>query len=85
MFNVVIGTNVFSDLFASFTDFFGGRSGTYRDGLERIYNEAIKELKEKAIYLGANAIIGLSIDFDEIFGKDKSMFMVAATGTAVKA
>ena len=82
--NVVIGTNVFSDLFASFTDLFGGRSNSYQDCLKRIYNEVMQGLKEKAVNIGANAIIGLSIDFDEISGKDKSMFMVSAIGTAVK-
>lgn len=80
--NIVIGTNVFSDIAASFTDFFGGKSGTYKRKMEIIYKEAYKELKQKAIYLGANAIVGLKIDFDEISGKDKSMFMVSASGTA---
>lgn len=82
--NVVIGTNVFSDFLASFKDFVGGRSGSYKASLQRIYNEVIQELKEKAINIGANAIVGLSVDFDEISGKDKSMFMVSAMGTAIK-
>lgn len=80
--NVVVGTNVFSDFAASFTDFFGGFSDTYKNKLELIYNEAIKELKGKASLLGANAIVGFNIDFDEISGGNKSMFMVSVSGTA---
>ena len=66
--NVVVGTNVFSDIAASLTDFFGGFSGSYKSKLELIYNEAIKELRAKAKNLGANAVVGFSIDFDEISG-----------------
>lgn len=80
--NVVVGTNVFSDLAASLSDFFGGFSGTYRNKLELIYNEAKKDLKNKARNIGANAIIGFSVDFDEISGGGKSMFMISASGTA---
>lgn len=80
--NIVIGTNIFSDFAASFTDFFGGRSDSYKRKLEIIYNEASKELKQKALSIGANAIIGFKVDFDEISGKDKSMFMVSVSGTA---
>lgn len=80
--NVVVGTNIFSDFAASLTDFFGGRSGSYKRKLELIYNEASKELKDKALNLGANAIVGFNVDFDEISGKDKSMFMVSVSGTA---
>ena len=80
--NVVVGTNIFSDLAASFTDFFGGYSGTYKKKLELIYNEASKELKDKALGLGANAIVGFKVDFDEISGKGMSMFMISASGTA---
>ena len=80
--NVVIGTNIFSDIAASFSDFFGGHSGSYKSKLELIYNEATKELKKKAIKLGANAIVGFSVDFDEISGGGKSMFMISASGTA---
>ena len=80
--NVVVGTNIFSDFSAALTDFFGGFSGSYKKKLELIYNEATKELKKKAKELGANAIVGFNIDFDEISGSGKSMFMVSASGTA---
>lgn len=82
--NVVIGANFFSDFKASFTDLFGGFSDSYQNKLEELYNVAIKNLQYKAGYIGANAIVGLKVDFDEISGKDKSMFMVSAVGTAVK-
>ena len=82
--NVVVGTNIFSDFAASFTDFFGGKSESYRNKLEYIYNEALKDLKRKAAEMGANSIIGFKVDFDEISGKDKSMFMVSLSGTACK-
>lgn len=82
--NIVVGTNIFSDFAASFSDFFGGKSESYRRKLEYIYNEASKDLKNKAIRIGANAIIGFKVDFDEISGKDKSMFMISVSGTACK-
>ena len=80
--NVVVGTNIFSDIAAAISDFFGGFSESYKKKLELIYNEATKELKKKAKKLGANAIVGFSIDFDEISGGGKSIFMVSASGTA---
>lgn len=82
--NVVIGANFFSDFFASFTDVFGGYSNTYQSKLDKIYGDALRELQTKANYSGANAIIGVHFDFDEVSGKGKSMFMVTAYGTAVK-
>lgn len=81
--NVVVGTNIFSDFSASISDIFGGFSETYQNKLQIIYNSAINNLKLKASELGANAIVGLKIDFDEISGKGKSMFMISAIGTAV--
>lgn len=81
--HLVAGTNLFSDFFASFTDVFGGRSQTYQKQISALYNDAIDQLKTKAYELGANCILGFSIDMDEISGKGKSMFMINATGTAV--
>ncbi len=81
--NVVIGTNFFSDFGASLTDLFGGFSDSYQNKLQKIYSTAIDNLKLKAVNMGANAILGLKIDFDEISGKGKSMFMISAIGTAV--
>ena len=83
--HVVAGTGVFSDIAAGFSDFFGGRSESYRRQLESIDTEAIAELTSKAQRLGANALLGLRIDHDEISGKDKQMFMCTAQATAVLA
>src|SRR6476659_6915790 len=81
--HIVAGTNLFSDFFASFSDVFGGRSQTYQKQLTSLYNEAIERLKITAYEIGANCIVGLSVDLDEISGKGKSMFMLTAIGTAV--
>lgn len=83
--NVVLGANLFSDIAASFTDTFGGTSDSYQGKLDKIYVEVVDKLKKKALDMGCNAIIGFKIDFDEISGKQKSMFMVNAVGTACKA
>ena len=80
--NIVIGTNFFSDFAASFTDVFGGASGTYQRKMDLMYESAQKALIDKAKRLGANAILGFKTDFDEISGKGKSMFMISVTGTA---
>lgn len=82
--NIVIGANIFSDIAASFTDFFGGRSESYQSKLKSIYDEVTRDLIDKASSLGANAILGFHVDFDEVSGGGKSMFMVSASGTAVK-
>lgn len=81
--HIVAGTNLVSDFFASFSDVFGGRSQTYQKQLTSLYNEATERIKFAAYELGANCIVGLSIDMDEISGKGKSMFMLTAIGTAV--
>ena len=81
--HIVIGTNVFSDFIASWTDFLGGQSETYQKKLSESYQLALNEIKSTAFQIGANAVVGLHIDLDEISGKGKSMFMITATGTAV--
>jgi uncharacterized protein YbjQ (UPF0145 family) len=81
--HVVAGTNLFSDFFGGLTDFFGGRSQAYQKQLTSLYNEAIERVKYAAYEIGANCIVGLKIDMDEISGKGKSMFMLTAVGTAV--
>lgn len=80
---MVAGTNIFSDVFAGFSDIFGGRSSSYQKQLSSIYNEAIERLQYKTFQLGGNCIVGLKIDIDEISGQGKSMFMITAIGTAV--
>ncbi|MEH6306190.1 YbjQ family protein [Olivibacter sp. CPCC 100613] len=83
--NVVVGSNVFSDIAAGWTDFFGGRSSTYERKLQDIYKQAIETLSERAKRVGANCIVGLRIDVDEISGKGTQMFMITALGTPVRA
>ena len=81
--HIVAGTNLFSDFLGGMTDIFGGRSQTYQKQLISLYNEAIENIKFAAYEIGANCIVGLSIEMDEISGKGKSMFMLTALGTAV--
>lgn len=81
--HVVAGTNLFSDFMGGLTDVFGGRSQSYQNQLASLYNDAISRIKISAYEIGANCVIGLSIDMDEISGKGKSMFMLTAVGTAV--
>lgn len=81
--NQVVGANLFADMFASFSDVFGGKSGAYRERLEILYKDVKNQLSEKAAELKANAVIGFRIYFEEVSGKGKSMFMVTCIGTAV--
>lgn len=81
--HIVAGTNLFSDFLGGLSDVFGGRSQTYQKQLTSLYNEAIERIKFAAYEIGANCIVGLNIDMDEISGKGKSMFMLTAIGTAV--
>lgn len=81
--NIVIGANFFSDFAASLTDIFGGHSDTYQNKLSTIYKEVMTKLEAKAKSYKADAVVGVHIDFDEISGGGKSMFMVSASGTAV--
>jgi len=76
----IIGANIFKDFFASVTDIIGGRSGAYESSLREARETALKELEEQAQGLGANAVIGIDIDYETMEG----MLMVSASGTAVK-
>lgn len=80
----VQGTNIFSDMFAEVRDVVGGYSASYQNKLKLMEDRVILDLKQKAIRVGANAIIGLRLDFDEISGKGKGMLMLTAQGTAVR-
>lgn len=82
--HIVAGTGFFTDFAASVSDILGTRSSSYRRELESLYDEALNELSEKAQRLGANGILGLKIDMDNISGKGMSMFMITAVGTAAK-
>lgn len=80
---VIVGANLFRDLFASVRDIVGGRSGAYEDVLARAREEALGEMRIRAATLGANAVIGVDLDY-EVLGANGSMLMVSATGTAVR-
>ena len=79
----IIGANIFKDLFASIRDIVGGRSGSYERVLREAKDTALKEMKEEAIKLNANAVIGIDLDYETV-GKNGGMLMVTASGTAVK-
>ncbi len=78
----IMGANIFKDLFAGLRDIVGGRSGTYEKELQRAREIALKELEERAAALGANAVVGVDLDY-EVMGRENGMLMVAASGTAV--
>ena len=80
----IMGANVVRDIFASITDVVGGRSGAYEDKLADARETALQELKERATELGANAVVGVDLDY-EVLGSNGSMLMVSASGTAVVA
>jgi len=79
---VIVGANIFRDLFASITDIVGGRSGKYENVLARAREEALSEMRMRAAEMGANAVVGVDLDY-EVLGSNGSMLMVSATGTAV--
>ncbi len=79
----IMGANIFKDLFASITDILGGRSGAYEKELIRAKDIALEEIEVRAQNLGANAIVGVDLDY-EVLGREGSMLMVSASGTAVK-
>jgi len=79
----ILGANIFKDLFGAVRDIVGGRAGAYEQELGRARDIAFQELDEEAIALGANAVIGIDIDY-EVIGKKGAMMMVSASGTAVK-
>jgi uncharacterized protein YbjQ (UPF0145 family) len=80
---VIIGANIFRDLFAGIRDIVGGRAGAYENVLRDARHEAFRELEEEAASRGADAVIGVDIDY-EVVGANGSMLMVSVSGTAVK-
>jgi uncharacterized protein YbjQ (UPF0145 family) len=79
----IIGANILKDLFAGIRDIVGGRSATYEKVIDEARTNALTELIQKAQTIGANAIIGIDLDFETV-GTNGSMLMVIATGTAVR-
>ena len=75
----ILGANVFRDLFAGITDIIGGRSGAYEEELAKARTVALEEMQDRARDMGANAVVGVDLDYEVI----NNMLMVSASGTAV--
>ncbi|UCB51761.1 MAG: heavy metal-binding domain-containing protein [Candidatus Zixiibacteriota bacterium] len=77
----IMGANIVKDIFASITDIVGGRSAAYEKELTRARDIAVKEMQENATLVGANAIVGVDLDYETV---REGMLMVTVSGTAVK-
>lgn len=80
---IIVGINVIKDFKAGLTNFFGGRSGSYEEELVMGRNQAIQEMEQRAANLGADAIIGVVVDYEAISNQGSNMLMIIASGTAV--
>ena len=80
---VIVGANIFKDLFAGIRDIVGGRAGAYESTLRSARLQAFRELEEEARSRGADAVVAIDIDY-EVVGQGGSMLMVSVSGTAVK-
>ena len=80
---VIAGVNFLRDLAASIRNLVGGRSGSYEEELIQARSQAMNEMAERARELGADAVVGIDIDY-EVLGENNGMLMVTASGTAVK-
>jgi uncharacterized protein YbjQ (UPF0145 family) len=78
----VLGANVFKDIFAGIRDIIGGRSAAYESELRKARETALHEVEQQAAELGANAVVGIDLDY-EVLGAGGGMLMVSASGTAV--
>lgn len=79
----IMGANIFRDIFAGIRDIVGGRSGAYEEVMQGAREEALREMADRALALGADAVIGVQISYAAL-GASDSMLMVGAVGTAVK-
>jgi uncharacterized protein YbjQ (UPF0145 family) len=77
----ILGVNVFKDIAAGFRNIVGGRSGKYEEELRKGRSSALEELQQRADELGADAVVGVKIDYETVGGQ---MLMITASGTAVK-
>jgi uncharacterized protein YbjQ (UPF0145 family) len=78
----ILGANIFKDVFAVVRDIVGGRSGMYEKEMQRAREMALEEMQQRAQELGANAVVGVDLDY-EVLGQRNGMLMVSASGTAV--
>lgn len=81
--DAVLGTNIFKDLFASVRDIVGGRSASYEKLLQEGKDQAIADMVARAKALGADAVVGVDLDYEVIGGDSKTLLMVSVNGTAV--
>ena len=79
---VIAGVNFVKDFVAGLSNFFGGRSGTYEEEIIKARSSAMAEMEQRAFEMGANAVVGLDLDY-EVLGADNGMLMATASGTAV--
>ncbi len=79
----ILGANIFRDFFANIRNIVGGRSGAYEQALREAKEIALREMQEAAEILGANAVVGVDLDYENITSDSGSMLMVTANGTAV--
>lgn len=80
----ILGANIFKDFFAGIRDIVGGRSAAYEKELQKAKDIALEEMSEQARTLGANAVVGVDLDYETIgIGSSGNMLMVSASGTAV--
>ena len=80
---VISGVNFIKDIAAGLSNFFGGRSASYEEELIQARENAMREMEQRASQLGANAVVGVDIDY-EVLGADNGMLMVTASGSAVR-
>ena len=80
----ILGVNIFRDLFAGLRDIIGGRSGSYQKALREARDHAMEDITAEANALGADAIVGVDIDYETIDTQKGAMLMVSVSGTAVK-
>ena len=80
----VLGINIFRDVLGSLRDLVGGRSGTHQKALQQARETCLKDLAQEAGELGADAVVGVDLDYNEISGGGKGMLFLVASGTAVR-
>ena len=81
---VAVGMNIFKDMFSAVRDVVGGRAGSVQDTLRDLRNQALEELREEAARVGADAVVGVDLDYSEFSGGGRSMLFIVANGTAVR-
>ncbi|MBL3592506.1 MAG: YbjQ family protein [Synergistaceae bacterium] len=81
---VIVGANFIKDFKAGLTNFFGGRSGAYEQELQQARDSALAEMKERAAAQGADAVLGMLVNYEVLGSNGQNMLMVTVCGTAVK-